>query len=266
MPEKKMLIATHGGAGSRGEDADGAESAAEEGLRAMRAGLPVLEAVCRAVTVLEDDSRFNAGVGSQRRSDGSVQMDAACMDSRNRFGAVAAVEGFGNPIRIAQALTETSCHILAGEGAARFARERNFPVLDPRALRHRPSRATSQDTVGCVAFDGTTFAAALSTGGTKNSLPGRVGDVPLIGCGLYAGPSGAVAATGNGESIFMKLTALQAYRLLEQGANPDHVLKTALQWFDDKTDIGLILVNRSGLVGGANRDMAWFAVEHKITS
>jgi len=263
MPEKKLLIATHGGAGSRGEDADGAESAAAAGLRAMRSGLPVLEAVCRAVTVLEDDSRFNAGVGSQRRSDGSAQMDAACMDSRNRFGAVAVVEGFRNPIRIAQALTQTSCRVLAGAGAARFAGERNFPVFDPRDMRHRPARTTSSDTVGCVAFDGTTFAAALSTGGTKNSLPGRVGDVPLIGCGLYAGPSGAVAATGNGEAISMKLTAFQAYRLLEQGANPGHALKTVLQWFDDKTDIGLILVNRSGLAGGSNRDMAWFAIERQ---
>lgn len=264
MPKKKILIVTHGGAGSNSKHSDGAESAAQKGLESIRSAHSVLEATCRAVAALEDDSRFNAGIGSQRRSDDSVKMDAACMDSHHRFGAVAVVEGFRNPIHIAYGLCNTSFRVLAGPGAARFASEQGYTALDGNELRHPPSSLKSSDTVGCVAFDERTFAAALSTGGTEGSHPGRVGDVPLIGCGLYAGKNGAVAATGNGEAITMKLTAYEAYRLLEKGITPDSVLNTVLSWFDDKTDIGLILVGRKGMAGGANRDMAWFAGEYRV--
>ena len=94
------------------------------GLEARLSGEAILESVCRAVMALEDDSRFNAGIGCAFRADGSAQMDAACMDSDNRFGSVAAVEGFKNPIQIALAVTGIEHRVLAGEGAAKFAREK----------------------------------------------------------------------------------------------------------------------------------------------
>ncbi|MBI4383217.1 MAG: isoaspartyl peptidase/L-asparaginase [Nitrospinae bacterium] len=256
---KKYAILTHGGAGSKNDYADGTLKAAEIGLEGLRSGSSVLESVCRATVALEDDTRFNAGVGSRRRSDGSVQMDAACMDSGNRFGAVAVIEGFKNPILVAYALIGGPCRILGGEGAARFARERGFETFDFKTALE--SRHSVTDTVGCVAYDGKTFAAALSTGGTGGSPPGRVGDVPLIGCGLYVGPCGAVAATGHGESIAMNMTAYRAYLSLERGESPSAVLQRALSWFAAGQDIGLILVGLAGYAGGSNRSMAWSALE-----
>ena len=224
----------------------------DRGLKRLELGDTVLGSVCQAVVVLENDPRFNAGVGSRRRSDGSVQMDAACMDSDHHFGAVAVVEGFKNPILIAEVVSRMENHLLAGPGAARFAAEGGFERLTPS-----PDESLGGcDTVGCVAFDGERFAAALSTGGTGGARPGRVGDVPLIGCGLYAGSHGAVAATGNGEAIAMQITAFRAHELLVQGISPQTVLKTVLGWFKASEDIGLLVVNHQGHAVGSNRPMA----------
>ncbi|MFQ5717664.1 MAG: isoaspartyl peptidase/L-asparaginase [Nitrospinales bacterium] len=265
MTGKKYTIAAHGGAGSANEHADGTERAVQRCLQSLRSGASVLESVCQAVATLEDDPRFNAGTGSSRRTDGSAQMDAACMDSGGQFGAVTVLEGFKNPIHIAHAVSKTEYLALAGPGAAEFARGLRFPASEPRRERATtlspPPETGSSDTVGAVGFDGETFAAALSTGGRGGAIPGRVGDVPLIGCGLFAGPSGAVAATGDGEKIAMQLTAFRAYQMLERGADPEIVLKTALTWFEETEAAGLILVSRKGFAGGASRAMAWSGAE-----
>lgn len=255
MDENQMVVVTHGGAGSKSEYADGTLVAAERGMDSLRIGDSVLDSVCFAVEVLEDDSRYNAGVGSAERSDGSVFMDAACMNCDNQFGAIAGMEGFKNPVWVARKVCSEEFRLLAGEGAGQFAKEHGFEPFNKD--EYRSADSGTSDTVGAVAFDGEKFSASLSTGGTGKSHPGRIGDVPLIGCGLFAGPYGAVAATGQGESIAMNLTAYRSYEMLKRGTEPQIVLKTVLGWFDDDTDIGLILVSRKGHAGGSNRTMAW---------
>ena len=265
MSEKKYILLTHGGAGSKNEYQDGARRAADVGVETIKSGASVMDVVCRAVAVLEDDSRFNAGVGSHPRADGSVEMDAAVMDSAGHFGAVAAIPGFKNPIHVAQAVTRTEYKVLAGQGAARFAKKAGFqPLTADQVTALGVDFSTgdqSTDTVGCVAFDGKNFAAGLSTGGIRGAIPGRVGDVPLIGCGLYAGQAGAVAATGDGETIAMHLTAIRTYQMIERGDAPEKVLEEVLHWFNPADDaFGLILVTRDGYAGGCNRSMAWSVV------
>jgi len=256
MEANQAVVLAHGGAGSKNEYSDGAEAACQQGLQVMADDGSALDAVCRAVVTLENDSRFNAGIGSRRRTDGSIQMDAACMNSDNRFGAVAVVEGFQNPVLIARALMNEPYHFLAGEGATRFAKDRAFTALDPSAVP-KDDASKSSDTVGAVAYDGQMFAAALSTGGTGKSWPGRVGDVPLLGCGLYAGPDGAIAATGHGESIVLHMTAYRAYELLEAGRTAKEVVENVLGWFEKDQDIGLLVVGLNDHAGGSNRTMAW---------
>jgi isoaspartyl peptidase/L-asparaginase-like protein (Ntn-hydrolase superfamily) len=253
MPEKQLIILAHGGAGSDNAHSEGTDRACQIGLELMKAQTSVLEVACRAVEVLEDDPRFNAGTGSRKRTDGSVRMDAACMDSRHRFGAVSAIQYIKNPIHVAHKVADSEYQLLTGEDAHHYAIELGFEKVD----MIRESKAPSTDTVGAVVFDGTQFAAALSTGGTGGSRPGRVGDVPLIGCGLYAGEHGAVCATGHGESITLNLTAYRTYAMLEQGIAPQEALDTALDWFEDVQDIGLLIISRQGHAGGSNRSMAW---------
>jgi beta-aspartyl-peptidase (threonine type) len=254
MPGKQLIILAHGGAGSDNAHSDGTDRACEIGLEVMQSRTPVLEVACRAVEILEDDPRFNAGTGSRKRSDGSVRMDAACMDSHQRFGAVSAVQHFKHPVYVAYGVANSQYRLLTGEDALQYGLEIGFETVDMTRVQ---SKAPDTDTVGCVIFDGEQFATALSTGGIGGSRPGRVGDVPLIGCGLYAGEHGAVCATGNGESITINLTAYRTYAMLEQGIAPQKALDTALGWFEDAEDIGLLIVSRKGHVGGSNRSMAW---------
>lgn len=247
-------ILTHGGAGSDPELSGATEQAAERAREELADGASAIAAACEAVASLEADGRFNAGGGSYVRADGStVQMDAACADSTGRFGAVACVEGLGHPIRAARAVTETDHLVLAGEGARSFALDRGVAEAQPGAS---PSeQGSGQDTVGCVVSDGSTFAAALSSGGTQDAMVGRVGDVPLPGCGLRAGPAGAVAATGHGEAIARRRTADRAYRALAEGMAPSDVVDRELDALDG-VSIGLIVVGPEAGAGGASGSMA----------
>ena len=127
MSEKKYILLTHGGAGSKNEYQDGTRRAADVGVEAIKSETPVLEVTCHAVAVLEDDSRFNAGMGSHLRADGTVEMDAAVIDSSGNFGAVAAIPAFRNPIHIAHAVSQTKYKVLAGQGAAQFAKKNRIP-------------------------------------------------------------------------------------------------------------------------------------------
>ena len=103
--------------------------------------------------------------------------------------------------------------------------------------------------------------AALSSGGMAGAHYGRVGDVPVIGSGLYAGPDGAVAATGDGEAIMMKITAYRTYELIKKGVNPKEILDEVIGWFPSTDAFGLILVTKKGIAGGSNRSMAWSSGE-----
>lgn len=254
MPGKQLIILAHGGAGSDNAHSDGTDRACQVGLELLQSQTPVLEVACRAVEVLEDDPRFNAGTGSRQRTDGSVRMDAACMDSHHHFGAVSAIQHIKNPIHVARHVADSENRLLTGEDALQYAIEQGFEKVE---VMGKEAGTPSTDTVGAIVFDGEQFAVALSTGGTGGSRPGRVGDVPLIGCGLYTGEHGAVCATGHGESITLNLTAYRTYEMLGRGIAPQDALETALAWFEDTQDIGLLIVSHKGHAGGSNRSMAW---------
>jgi len=264
MENTKFTVVAHGGAGSNSEHCDGTEEAVHACFKASQMNASLIHSVARAVCVLEDDGRFNAGAGAHPRENGRVEHDAAIMDSNGCFGAVAVLEGFNNPILTAEAVSETEYRLLAGKGAAEFARERKMAPTRNHIIPGGGkdfSTPPKTDTVGCVATDGATFVAALSTGGMAGAHYGRVGDVPIIGGGLYVGSKGAVAATGDGEGIMMKMTAYRAYQLIEQGGKPKEILEEVIGWFTPADAIGLILVTPKGLAGGSNRSMAWSSGE-----
>ena len=118
------------------------------------------------------------------------------------------------------------------------------------------------DTVGVAvrAADGR-FAVALSTGGTSVTLRGRVGDVPILGAGLYAGPHGAVAATGTGERIVEQATARSVHALLGRGVGPFQAARQAVSRIRGRGAIGLIVITPLEMTGAADRPMAWAARE-----
>jgi isoaspartyl peptidase/L-asparaginase-like protein (Ntn-hydrolase superfamily) len=287
----------HGGVGTPAADWDGCQLAVDAALVALAAGADPLDAAVAGTVLLEDDPRFNAGTGSVVRLDGSVQMDASAMDSDGRFGAVAAVERVRNPVKVARAVVDTPHLLLAGDGACQLARVLGLGDYDPATEEQRAAtekiklrlrgRAVDLppfwrgpawrrlwnyaqppdhlglgeehgDTVGVVvrAADGR-FAAALSTGGTALMLRGRVGDVPVFGAGLYAGPHGAAAATGIGERIVERLLAHTVRGWLGSGVPAQEAADRAVAHVGTGAPIGIVIVTAGDLAAAADRPMAW---------
>ncbi len=264
MPEFNPAIIVHGGAGPIKDESlparlEGCKAAARAGWKILEQGGTSLDAAEAAVVVLEDNPLFNAGTGSTLNSLGKVETDAAIMEGASlRAGAVAAVSGIKNPIKLARRVMEDGRHVmLAGEGALMFAREVGFPECPPESLiidRERKRWDSKHGTVGCVAFDSTgRLAVATSTGGIFKKLPGRVGDSPLIGCGTYANEDGAVSCTGHGEAIIRVVLAKSAVDLLKAGRDTQSAAKHAIALLAAKTGStgGLILIGRQGEVGYA---------------
>ena len=123
----------------------------------------------------------------------------------------------------------------------------------------------SCDTIGVVAMDkdGTT-AAACSTGGITPMMLGRVGDVPMIGCGFYAGGAGAIAATGIGEEIIKRMLAKTVYDMILNGDDITTSCKKGVSLFPDEVPVGLVGISRTGYAVASNREMAHYAlIKHR---
>ena len=214
----------------------GALAAARLGFDLLRRGASALDTVEAVVTLLEDDPALNAGAGSVLNRRGEAVLDASIMDGEDlRVGGVAAVRTIRNPVRVARRVIEATRQVLlAGPGAEEFAVQQGFEAIPPRELvvprevarlrEHQARRraAAPGDTVGAVALDGDgRIAAAGSTGGTLNKRPGRVGDTPLPGAGLYADSRVAgVACTGWGEGIARLSMARAVLARIEGGQDP----------------------------------------------
>lgn len=277
-------ILVHGGAGtvpeaSRPHHAQGCREAAAAGAELLRSGAPALEAVQRAVELLEDAPQFNAGTGASLTVRGDIELDAAVMEGTTlRAGGVCALGPFKNPIAVARSVLEEGAHVLyAGAGANAFAVSRGFEQVAPDTLVTPAARrkleaaiAAGQaanwagGTVGAVARDAQgQVAAATSTGGTAGKRPGRVGDSPLIGAGTLADDQlGAVSATGWGEGILRLRTASHAASLL-----PLHSPRVAAELTIDAlrsrldAPAGVILAAPDGRLGWARSTatMSWGA-------
>lgn len=280
----------------------GCRAALAAGWEILSAGGDAMTACEAAVRAMEDDPIFDAGTGSVLTSEGTVELDAAIMDGRTlRYGAVAGLRRVRNPISLARRVLEGPGTLLVAEGAERFAEAAGVPLIENAALvvererklweAWRAGQATGaqygapaddqasgassahavggHDTVGAIALDHAgNLVAANSTGGTPFKLPGRVGDTPLVGCGLYADARvGAAVCTGWGESIVRVALARRAVELLERGLPPQSAAEMAVRTLDRSVaggSGGCIILTPSGRVGLAwnTRRMA-YAYRHE---
>ena len=278
-------IVVHGGVGAPMSWAGGCRRAAKAGMKILKRGGTALEAVMAATVFFEDDGRFNAGAGSIPRMDGrTVEMDGALMCCDGRIGGVAAITYPQNPIIVARKVMDTPHILLAGRGADRFAQklkvkkhcgvhpkartryEKRMQALkkklpprwegqDIREIWNFPTRWTC-DTVGACALDKDGFfAVANSTGGASPMLLGRIGDSPIPGAGFWAGPAGAVAATGIGEEIVRRLLCHKVYVSLSEGIDVQQACTEAVASYPDDIPIGLIALTKDGWAAADNRKM-----------
>ena len=166
-----------------------------------------VETVVYAVSLLEDDELFNAGIGSQIQSDGKIRMSASLMDGETqKMSGVINIEEVKNPIQVAQVLMNVDDRVLGGSGATNFARQHGFEKFSTEIPQRKAEydaklASTGTGTVGCVAIDQNgKIAAATSTGGKGFEIPGRISDSATV-AGNYANSFCGVSLTGVGEDI-----------------------------------------------------------------
>jgi len=215
------------------------KDALQDGTTILEAGGTAEDAVIAAITSLENCPLFNAGRGSVYTHEGLHEMDASIMIGTTlEAGAVSGVRNIKNPILAARDVMKYSEHVfLMGEGAEKFARERNLDFMpneyfdtalrydqwqlalaDGRvALDHNIQTEKKFGTVGAVARDRLgRLAAGTSTGGMTNKQWGRVGDSPVIGSGTYANDKTcAISCTGHGEYFLRGVVAYDVSCLME---------------------------------------------------
>ncbi|XP_048126093.1 N(4)-(Beta-N-acetylglucosaminyl)-L-asparaginase isoform X1 [Alosa alosa] len=250
-------------------------------VREMRdlilSGQLATDVVERAMAGVENDRETGhhiVGRGGFPNSIGVVECDAAIMEGTpGRFGAVAALRGVGTPCQVARKVMERSPHsLLVGEGALQFAVEQGITVEpNDKLLSDRSASAyqeflekkkglSGHDTLGLVALDLMgNITVGVSTSGAPFKSPGRVGDSPLPGCGLFADRTvGAAAATGDGDKIMCFCPSFHVVQLMKQGSTPREACHTVLADIMMKTgqdkcfEIGLIALNMKGEVGTAS--------------
>lgn len=186
-----------------------------------------LETVVYAVSLLEDDELFNAGIGSQIQSDGKIRMSASLMDGATmKMSGVINIEEVKNPVLVAQVLLNYDDKVLGGSGATNFAREYGFEKFSTEIPQRREEfeaklAATRIGTVGCVALDKDgKIAVATSTGGKGFEMPGRISDSATV-AGNYANEFCGVSLTGVGEDIVSGAVAAKIVTRVTDGFTLD---------------------------------------------
>jgi L-asparaginase / beta-aspartyl-peptidase len=294
-----IAIVVHGGCGQKDEFLlknwqgyeEGLATAIRCGYGLLKKGRSALEAAEQAAIVLENNPLFNAGRGSSLNSKGEVEMDASIMDGKHcHTGAVSMLRQVKNPISLARCIMQKTKHaFFSGYGALELAKHEHIP-LKPESYfitEHQYDvfqKASDEEsiqellekkihgTIGVVALDlSGNLASAVSSGGTPNCLPGRIGDSCVIGAGCYANnKTCAVAGTGTGEYLMNRVIAYTISLMVEQGMSLqeacDHVIHIRNK--EVKDDLGVISLNTQGEIGIAFNTpilkRAWIGTDEQL--
>jgi L-asparaginase len=218
--ESFPLIIIHGGASPidpKGEALTEAlksiESMASICMTNLLNGMSTVKVVAKCLELLENDEKFNAGIGSALQSDGLPRLTSSIMDgSKQNFSGVVSVPYLTNPSKLAEKLQRRNAKVLTSPGAELLAREMKLPVAS-NLTENRSKKwlenldkgnyppSVEHDTVGCVVLDSKgRLASGSSTGGVGNEYPGRVSDSGTVS-GNYASKFAAITVTGKGEQI-----------------------------------------------------------------
>ncbi|TLG77319.1 isoaspartyl peptidase/L-asparaginase [Culicoidibacter larvae] len=245
---------------------------------AIRDGKRASEFIPDLVQAVEDYPFYKSvGYGGLPNENGVVQLDAAFMDGDTlAFGAIAGIEDFANPIRIAKQLSvERYNSFLVGEGAMEYARNAGFaqkPMLTERAEKLWQIRKRDIVEKGLAPYDGHdtvcimaqdqegSIVAGTSTSGLFMKKAGRVGDSPISGSGLYAdSEAGAAAATGLGEDIMKTCVSFQTVLFMQAGMTAQDAVDKAVSQATAQLvrhrgvagDISVVCVDKDGNFGAA---------------
>ena len=217
----------------------------------LQAGKPALDAALAGAQAVEDDPKVHSvGFAGLGNAIGTVQLDACVMDGQTlACGGVAGLENVRHPAAVARRVMEKTPHVLlVGQGAQQFAIQQGFPLetlLTPESVaeweKKRPANRPRElpgaanlpghDTVTVLALDSKgSLGGVCTTSGLAHKLPGRVGDSPLIGSGLYVdNTAGAAGATGVGEEIIRIGGSLLIAEAMRAGKSPQEACELAVR-------------------------------------
>lgn len=253
--------------------------ATEKAMELLKQGADPLDAVVAGVNIVEEDPNdFSVGYGGLPNEEGVVELDASVMHGpTHNAGAVASLRNIKTPSKVAKLVMERTDHaLLVGEGALRFARAHGFKeenlLTDKARERWLRWKETLSDrdnwfppklekinsevrelmmtygTINCCAIDDKgNLAGVTTTSGLSFKIPGRVGDSPIIGAGLYVDNEvGAAGSTGRGEANILNCGSHMAVSFMAQGLSPEEACLKALEKIVRKTKLQPALVNDEG--------------------
>lgn len=254
----------------------------EVAMKTLLGGGSVLDAVEHGIWVTESDkNNSSVGLGGIPNAAGVVQLDACIMSGPGHTaGSVAALEGIKHPISVARRVMEKTPHVmLVGEGARMFALENDFASVETHAAEKyeawRKQRAAAppqpkapaakpenHDTIALLVLgaDGN-LAGGCSTSGYGHKLPGRVGDSPIIGSGLYVDNEvGAAGATGLGENVMRHCGSFLVVEYMRQGMHPQEACLETIRRIakqetaGKKLNISFVAIDKKGRYGAASSE------------
>lgn len=253
------IVVVHGGATSfeakyHSTIIKAVRAAAKAGICVLEKGGSSLDAAESSVWSLEETKLFTAGRGAEPNSEGDIELDAMIMDgTRLQSGAVMAVRGVLHPISLARYVLErTSNSQFVAAGAEKLYKKmiaEGYRKASKSGATQPAAIAQGCDTVGSVVVDSHGhIAAASSTSGWSGKLPGRVGDSPIIGAGVYANDLAAASCTGKGEQILRIVMARMAVHFVEDGLSVTDAAAKIMTILREKTtgEAGLIMANKLG--------------------
>ncbi|MBU0639991.1 MAG: N(4)-(beta-N-acetylglucosaminyl)-L-asparaginase [Planctomycetes bacterium] len=276
-------------------------AACRKAMEMIRNGSDPLDAVVAGVNLVEDDpADHSVGLGGLPNEDGVVELDASVMHGpTHKAGGVAALRNIRNPSRVAMLVMQRTDHVLlVGDGALQFAKAHGFKeeeLLTDEARRiwlewkenhsdrddwvypeaseeaaHRLRDAGLEFTYGtincCCLTAAGDLAGVTTTSGLSYKIPGRVGDSPIIGAGLYVDNDiGAAGSTGRGEANLLNCASFMVVEFMRQGRTPEEAALAVLRRItakcekrllvgDGRPNFGLTFyaVRKDGLIGGAS--------------
>jgi N4-(beta-N-acetylglucosaminyl)-L-asparaginase len=242
----------------------------------LQAGKPALDAALAGAQAVEDDPTVHSvGFGGLGNSVGMVQLDACVMDGQTlACGGVAGLENIRHAAAVARRVMEKTPHVLlVGQGAQQFALQQGFPLetlLTPESVAlwekkrppaNRPREPLGHDTVTVLALDQKgSLGGVCTTSGLAHKLPGRVGDSPLIGSGLYVdNTAGAAGATGVGEEIIRIGGSMLMVEAMRAGKTPQEACEMAVRKVNavavrrgvHPARVAFLALDRRGRIGAA---------------
>lgn len=255
-------------------------------------GADALDAVIAGVNLVEDDPNENSvGYGGLPNAEGVVELDASVMHGpTGRGGSVAALQNIKNPSKVARLVMERTDHVLlVGEGALRFARahgfkEENLLTESSREawLRWKETLSNQDDwlpphdvetrdisqnmrnflrhwgTINCNAVDlKGGVSGCTTTSGLAYKIPGRVGDSPILGAGLYVDNAvGAAGSTGRGEANLLACSSVLVVEGMRAGKSPEEACLAACKRIMEQTKMKRLLDEK----GRPKFDVTFYAI------